>query len=103
MKIFHQEIFGPIISIILFCDKDSLVEQINNTPFGLAAYLFSNDINEAWDIADQLDFAMVGINDAALSMSNVPFGGMKRSGIGREGEKEDIEAFLETQYLCIGK
>ena len=103
MKIFHQEIFGPIISIILFCDKDSLVEQINNTPFGLAAYLFSNDINEAWDIADQLDFAMVGINDAELSMSNVPFGGMKRSGIGREGGKEGIEAFLETQYLCIGK
>lgn len=74
----------------------------NDTPFGLAAYFYSRDIGRVWKIAEALEYGMVGINDGILSTEVAPFGGIKESGVGREGSKYGIDEYMEIKYLCMG-
>jgi succinate-semialdehyde dehydrogenase/glutarate-semialdehyde dehydrogenase len=102
MTIAHEEIFGPVASLIRFETEDEAVKMANNTPFGLAAYLFSQNIGRAWRVAEQLDAGMVGVNEGIFSNEAVPFGGVKESGLGREGAAEGLDEYLETKFICLG-
>ena len=102
MKILHEETFGPVAPIITYRTKEEAVEIANSTPYGLAAYFFTNDYKMGTYLHDHLDFGIIGWNDGAPSGAHIPFGGMKESGIGREGGIEGIEPYLETKYLSIG-
>ncbi len=102
MLIMSEETFGPVAPIIGFDTIDEALEIANGTPFGLAAYYFTNDYKMGTYIQDNLDFGIVGWNDGLPSAAQVPFGGFKESGLGREGGIEGIEPYLETKYLSIG-
>jgi succinate-semialdehyde dehydrogenase/glutarate-semialdehyde dehydrogenase len=102
MTISHEEIFGPVASLIRFETEDEAVAMANDTPFGLAAYLFSQNIGRAWRVAERLDAGMVGVNEGMFSNETVPFGGVKESGLGREGAAEGLEEYLEPKFICLG-
>lgn len=102
MLIMHEETFGPVAPIITYQDLDEAIKIANSTPYGLAAYFFTNDYRTGVYLHEQLKFGIIGWNDGAPSAAHVPFGGMKESGIGREGGMEGIEPYLETKYLSIG-
>lgn len=102
MDIMQEETFGPVAPITSFKTLEEAVEIANNTPYGLAAYFFTNDYKTGTYLHDNLDFGIIGWNDGAPSAAHVPFGGMKESGLGREGGIEGIEPYLETKYLSIG-
>jgi succinate-semialdehyde dehydrogenase/glutarate-semialdehyde dehydrogenase len=102
MVIMQEETFGPVAPIVSFKTLEEAVEIANSTPYGLAAYFFTNDYRTGTYIHDHLDFGIIGWNDGAPSGAHVPFGGMKESGLGREGSIEGIEPYLETKYLSIG-
>ncbi|MGP4070151.1 NAD-dependent succinate-semialdehyde dehydrogenase [Halobacillus sp. B29] len=102
MDIMQEETFGPVIPLTTFCDNEEAVEIANNTPFGLAAYFFTNDYRTGIYYQENLKFGILGWNDGAPSAAHAPFGGMKESGIGREGGPEGIEPYIETKYLSIG-
>lgn len=102
MEIMHEETFGPVAPIISFKSLEEAVEIANNTPYGLAAYFFTNDYRTGTYFHDHLNYGIIGWNDGAPSAAHAPFGGMKESGIGREGGLEGIEPYLETKYLSIG-
>jgi succinate-semialdehyde dehydrogenase/glutarate-semialdehyde dehydrogenase len=102
MNIMQEETFGPVAPIITFRNIEEAVEIANGTPFGLAAYFFTNNYKTGTYLSENLDFGIVGWNDGAPSGAHIPFGGMKESGIGREGGLEGIEPYLETKYLSIG-
>ncbi|MBD1382665.1 NAD-dependent succinate-semialdehyde dehydrogenase [Metabacillus arenae] len=102
MKIMHEETFGPVAPLISFKELEEAVEIANSTPYGLAAYFFTNNYKTGTYLHDHLDFGIVGWNDGAPSAAHVPFGGMKESGLGREGGIEGIEPYLETKFLSIG-
>lgn len=102
MNIMQEETFGPVIPIISFKEIEEAVDIANSTPYGLAAYFFTNDYRIGTYLHDHLDFGIIGWNDGVPSGAHVPFGGMKESGLGREGGSEGIEPYLETKYLSIG-
>ena len=102
MTIVHEEIFGPVAALIRFETEDEAVKMANDTPFGLAAYLFSQNIGRAWRVAEQLDAGMVGVNEGIFSNETVPFGGVKESGLGREGAAEGLGEYLEPKFICLG-
>lgn len=102
MKIMHEETFGPVIPIIGFKEVEEAVEIANDTPFGLAAYFFTQNYQTGIQLYEQLEYGIIGWNDGAPSAAHAPFGGMKESGFGREGGIEGIEPYLETKYLSIG-
>lgn len=102
MEIMQEETFGPVAPITTFKTLDEAVDIANGTPFGLAAYFFTNDYRTGMYLHENLKFGIVGWNDGALSAAHAPFGGMKESGLGREGGVEGIEPYLETKYLSIG-
>jgi succinate-semialdehyde dehydrogenase/glutarate-semialdehyde dehydrogenase len=102
MAIANEEIFGPVASIIRFETEADAIKIANATPYGLAAYLFSQDISRAWRVAEALETGMVGINEGLFSNEVAPFGGVKQSGLGREGAQEGLEEYLETKFLCLG-
>lgn len=102
MDIMQEETFGPIAPITSFKTLEEAVKIANNTPYGLAAYFFTNNYKTGAYLHDNLDFGIIGWNDGAPSAAHVPFGGMKESGLGREGGTEGIEPYLETKYLSIG-
>ncbi|HXG78240.1 MAG TPA: NAD-dependent succinate-semialdehyde dehydrogenase [Methyloceanibacter sp.] len=102
MKIVREEIFGPVAALVRFKTEDEAVKLANDTPFGLAAYLFSRDLARAWRVAEKLEAGMVGINEGIFSNETVPFGGVKESGLGREGGAEGLEEYLEVKYICLG-
>jgi succinate-semialdehyde dehydrogenase/glutarate-semialdehyde dehydrogenase len=102
MTIVHEEIFGPVAALIRFETEEEAVAMANDTPFGLAAYLFSQNIGRAWRVAEQLDAGMVGVNEGIFSNETVPFGGVKESGLGREGAAEGLEEYLEPKFICLG-
>lgn len=99
-RIMDQEVFGPVAPLVRFRDVDSVIEQANDTPYGLAAYVFSKDVGKAMSIAERLNAGIVGVNRGFVSDPAAPFGGMKESGIGREGAQDGIREFLETQYIA---
>ena len=102
MRIAQEEIFGPVAPLFRFHDEREAVEMANDTPYGLAAYFYSRDIGRCWRVAEQLEYGIIGINEGIISNEVAPFGGMKESGIGREGSKYGIEEYLEVKYLCLG-
>ena len=102
MDIVHDEIFGPVAPIIPFQSDEELIEMANDTIYGLAAYFYSQNISRIWSVAEALECGMVGINEGIISTEQVPFGGVKQSGFGREGGQEGIEEYLDTKYLCFG-
>jgi len=102
MDIVSQEIFGPVAALIKFETDEEAIALANNTPFGLAAYLFSQNIHRAWKAAEKLEAGMVGVNEGIFSNEVVPFGGVKESGLGREGAAEGLEEYLETKFICLG-
>lgn len=97
MRIYREETFGPVAAIIPFDCEESVIEMANDTDYGLAAYLYTNQLSRAIHCLEQLDFGIVGINDINPTSAAAPFGGMKESGLGREGAQEGIEAYLETK------
>ncbi len=102
MKIFHEETFGPVAPLFKFKSDDEAIEMANNTQYGLAAYFFSRDVGRIWRVAEALEYGMVGINEGILSTEVAPFGGVKESGIGREGAREGMDEYLETKYMLMG-
>ncbi|WP_072390628.1 NAD-dependent succinate-semialdehyde dehydrogenase [Hyphomicrobium sp. CS1GBMeth3] len=102
MTIVHEEIFGPVAALIRFETEAEAIKLANDTPFGLAAYLFSRDIGRAWRVAEALEAGMVGVNEGIFSNETVPFGGVKESGLGREGAAEGLDEYLETKFICLG-
>lgn len=99
MDIFYEETFGPVIPLIRFDDEDKVVEAANDTVYGLASYLFTTDLKRAEKVSTALEYGLVGLNNAGVSQSETPFGGVKHSGLGRENGKEGIEEFLETKFV----
>jgi len=102
MKCTTEETFGPVAPLYRFTDEDEVIRQANDTPFGLAAYFYARDLGRVWRVAEALEYGMVGINTGLVSTELAPFGGVKESGIGREGSKYGIEEFLELKYMCMG-
>ena len=101
MLVCQEETFGPLAGIVKFKSEEEAIELANNTPFGLAAYFFTKDNARTWRVAEALEAGVVGINTGLISYEGAPFGGVKESGVGREGSKHGIEEFLEIKYLCI--
>ena len=102
MKIFSEETFGPVAPLIRFTDDADVVEMANDSEFGLASYFYSRDIGRAWRIAEQLEAGMVGVNTGLITTQVAPFGGVKESGLGREGSKYGIDEYVEIKYICFG-
>lgn len=102
MTIMHEETFGPIAPVMSFTNLDEAIQIANDTPFGLAAYFFTNDYRTGIYLHDHLEYGIIGWNDGGPSAAHAPFGGMKESGLGREGGIEGIDPYLETKYLSIG-
>ncbi len=102
MAIAREETFGPVAPLFRFASDAEAIEMANDTEFGLAAYFYGRDIGRIWRVAEALEYGIVGINTGLISTEVAPFGGMKASGIGREGSKYGIEEYLEVKYLCLG-
>ena len=102
MEASQEEIFGPVAMLYRFKDEAEAIRLANDTPYGLAAYFYSRDIARVWRVAERLQYGMVGINEGLISTAEAPFGGVKESGMGREGSKYGIDSFIEIKYLCLG-
>jgi succinate-semialdehyde dehydrogenase/glutarate-semialdehyde dehydrogenase len=101
MRIAREETFGPVIAVTVFETEDEAIERANSTQYGLAAYLYTPDLSKAIRIAERLEVGMVGVNDTRIAAVEAPFGGVKLSGIGREGGREGVAAFTETKQLAF--
>ncbi|HEX4327502.1 MAG TPA: NAD-dependent succinate-semialdehyde dehydrogenase [Burkholderiales bacterium] len=101
MKIFREETFGPVAPLFRFKDDAEVVKLANDTEFGLAAYFYSTNISRVWKVAEGLEYGMVGINTGLISTEVAPFGGVKQSGLGREGARQGMEDYMVTKYLCM--
>jgi succinate-semialdehyde dehydrogenase/glutarate-semialdehyde dehydrogenase len=97
MRLANEETFGPVAPLFRFGDEDEAIEIANTTPYGLAAYHFSTDMRRSWRVAERLEFGMVGLNTGMVSTEVAPFGGVKQSGIGREGSRYGIDEYLEMK------
>ena len=102
MKIAKEETFGPISGIQVFKSEEEAIQLANDTPFGLASYFYTKDINRIWRVSEALETGMIGINEGIISSEQVPFGGVKQSGFGREGSKYGVDDYLNIKYLCFG-
>lgn len=100
--IFSEETFGPIAPLFRFKTEDEAVALANDTPFGLASYFYSRDVGRIFRVAEALEYGIVGINEGLISTPEVPFGGVKESGLGREGSRHGIEEYMEMKYMAIG-
>jgi succinate-semialdehyde dehydrogenase/glutarate-semialdehyde dehydrogenase len=102
MAIFREETFGPVAPLFRFKTEAEAIEMANDTEFGLAAYFYGRDIGRVWRVAEALEYGIVGVNEGIISTEVAPFGGVKESGLGREGSHYGIEDYLEIKYLCLG-
>jgi succinate-semialdehyde dehydrogenase/glutarate-semialdehyde dehydrogenase len=102
MQLANEETFGPVAPLFRFDDEDEAIEIANATPYGLAAYYFTADMRRSWRVAEKLEFGMVGLNTGMVSMEVAPFGGVKQSGIGREGSHYGIDEYLELKAFHMG-
>jgi succinate-semialdehyde dehydrogenase / glutarate-semialdehyde dehydrogenase len=102
MKVAREETFGPLAPLFKFSSEAELIQLANDTEFGLASYFYSRDIGRIWRVAEALEYGMVGINTGMISNEVAPFGGVKQSGLGREGSKYGIEDYISIKYLCMG-
>ncbi len=101
MDIYHQEVFGPVLSVIPFDDEAEVLALSNDVPYGLAAYFYSQNIKQIYRVSEALEFGMVGVNEGVISNPVAPFGGVKQSGLGREGGHQGLDEYLEEKYVCI--
>lgn len=101
MKVTHEEIFGPVAPLFRFETEEQAIKMANDTEFGLAAYFFTRDMGRIWRVSEALEYGMVGVNSGLISTEVAPFGGVKESGIGREGSKYGIDEYLEMKYICM--
>ena len=97
----EEEPFAPVMPVLEFDQIENVIEAANNTRYGLAAYVFTNDLSIAWRMTEGLEAGMIGINDPVPTVVQCPFGGMKESGLGRELGHEGLEAYLETKYVSM--
>ncbi|XDA04197.1 NADP-dependent succinate-semialdehyde dehydrogenase (plasmid) [Cupriavidus sp. Agwp_2] len=102
MRVAREETFGPLAPLFRFSTDEEAIAMANDTEFGLASYFFSRDIGRVWRVAEALEYGMVGINTGLISNEVAPFGGVKQSGLGREGSKYGLDEYLEVKYLCMG-
>ena len=102
MQIMTEETFGPVAAVMKFETEAEVIAAANNTDFGLASYFYSRDIGRIWRVAEKLEYGMVGINTGLISNEVAPFGGVKQSGLGREGSRYGMDEYLEMKYLCMG-
>nr|WP_312145528.1 MULTISPECIES: NADP-dependent succinate-semialdehyde dehydrogenase [Stutzerimonas stutzeri subgroup] len=102
MAVAREETFGPLAPLFRFRDEDEVIRQANDTEFGLAAYFYARDLSRVFRVAEALEYGMVGINTGVISTEVAPFGGMKASGLGREGSKYGLDEYVEIKYLCLG-
>lgn len=102
MRIAREEVFGPVAPLFRFTTEAEAIQMANDTEFGLAAYFYSTDVRRVWRVAGALEYGMVGINSGLISTAVAPFGGVKQSGMGREGSSYGIEEYVDTKYLCMG-
>jgi succinate-semialdehyde dehydrogenase/glutarate-semialdehyde dehydrogenase len=102
MKVAREEIFGPVAPLFRFKTEEDAIRMANDTEFGLASYFYARDIGRVWRVSSQLEYGMVGINTGIISTPVAPFGGVKQSGMGREGSKYGLDDYTQTKYLCMG-
>ncbi|MCH8178370.1 MAG: NAD-dependent succinate-semialdehyde dehydrogenase [Proteobacteria bacterium] len=102
MRVAREEIFGPVAPVFSFDTEEEAIRLANDTEFGLASYFFSRDIGRIWRVSEGLEYGMVGVNTGLISTCEVPFGGVKQSGLGREGARQGIEDYVEAKYVCLG-
>ncbi|MES2488813.1 MAG: aldehyde dehydrogenase family protein, partial [Pseudomonadota bacterium] len=102
MLVSREETFGPLAPVFRFESEEEVIAQANATQFGLAAYFYARDIGRVWRVAERIEAGIVGVNTGLISTELAPFGGIKASGLGREGSKYGIEDYLEIKYLCLG-
>jgi len=102
MSLAQEETFGPVVPVFRFRDEDEVVMLANATPYGLAAYFYSQDVKRIWRVAVALETGIVGINEGAIAAEAAPFGGVKESGYGREGSRYGLDDYMHTKYLCQG-
>lgn len=102
MRVWSEEIFGPVAPVFKFETEAQAIAMANDTEFGLAAYFYSKDIGRAWRVSAALEYGMVGVNSGIISTAVAPFGGVKQSGMGREGSKYGIDEYVDTKYICMG-
>jgi len=102
MLVSREETFGPVAPLFSFATEEEAIAMANNTPYGLASYCYTRDVGRTWRVAEGLEYGLVGINTGIMTTEAAPFGGVKESGIGREGSKYGIEEYLELKYLCLG-
>ena len=102
MRVFREEIFGPVAPLVKFETEEEAIALANDTEFGLAAYFYARDVGRIWRVSEALDYGIVGVNEGIISNEAAPFGGMKESGNGREGSKYGMDDYLEIKYLCVG-
>jgi succinate-semialdehyde dehydrogenase/glutarate-semialdehyde dehydrogenase len=102
MKVMAEETFGPVAPLVRFSSEQEVIAAANDTEYGLASYFYTRDLSRAWRVAEALEYGMVGINEGIISTEVAPFGGIKQSGIGREGSKYGVDDYLEIKYVCMG-
>ncbi len=102
MDIYREETFGPVAPLIKFSDETDVIKAANDTIYGLAAYLYSDNIRRCHRVSDALEYGMVGVNTPKFTGASIPFGGVKQSGLGREGGHEGLSDYMETKYVCLG-
>ncbi|WP_434711775.1 NAD-dependent succinate-semialdehyde dehydrogenase [Rhizobium sp. YTUHZ045] len=102
MTVAREETFGPVAPLFRFETAEDVIAQANDTEFGLAAYFYAGDLKKVWRVAEALEYGMIGINTGLMSSETAPFGGIKQSGLGREGSRHGADDYLEMKYLCIG-
>ena len=102
MLVAKDETFGPVAAIFIFKDEDDVIQKANDTIYGLASYFYAKDLARVWNVSEALEYGMVGVNSGRISTEVAPFGGIKQSGLGREGSKYGIDEFLETKFVLMG-
>jgi succinate-semialdehyde dehydrogenase/glutarate-semialdehyde dehydrogenase len=101
MDIYHEEVFGPVLTVIPFDEEAEVLALANDVPYGLAAYFYSQNLKQVYRISERLEFGMIGVNEGVISNPVAPFGGVKQSGLGREGGHQGLDEYLEEKYVCI--
>lgn len=102
MRVAQEEIFGPVAPLIRFSTEEEAIRLANDTPYGLAAYFYTRDLQRSWRVAERLEYGMVGLNEGLISNEMAPFGGIKESGLGREGSRHGLDEYMELKYVCVG-
>ena len=102
MQFAKDEIFGPVAPVFKFKEEADVIEMANNTDYGLACYFYTSDLGRAYRVMEALQYGLVGINEGVITTVEAPFGGMKESGLGKEGGHQGLEEYLESKYVCIG-